>query len=102
MQEAEPASPAQQPDPAEAQPQRPTELLTPREDAVLRLAAAGLDERAIAERLHLSQRTVRAYMTTAVSKLGVHGRAATLRAAQHAGVERAEAEQGAEQTSTGR
>lgn len=48
--------------------------LTARERQVADLAAAGLSDRAIAERLVVSVRTVHAHLRTAYAKLGVSGR----------------------------
>lgn len=49
--------------------------LTPAEEAVLRLMAEGLDNRAIAERLNKSEKTVRNQLSTIFDKLGVRSRA---------------------------
>ena len=49
--------------------------LTPAEEAVLRLMAEGLDNRAIAERLNKSKKTVRNQLSTIFDKLGVRSRA---------------------------
>jgi DNA-binding CsgD family transcriptional regulator len=48
--------------------------LTPREDEVARLAAAGRSDHQIAERLVLSVRTVESHLRHAYNKLGVSGR----------------------------
>jgi DNA-binding CsgD family transcriptional regulator len=50
--------------------------LTPREVEVLRLVAAGQSNRAIAEELSLSAKTIENHLTNAYSKLGVDNRAA--------------------------
>lgn len=50
--------------------------LTPREDEVLALLAAGLSDAAIAERLVLSQRTVHHHVSAVLAKLGVRSREA--------------------------
>ena len=50
-------------------------ILTPREREVARLAARGLSDRAIAEQLHLSTRTVETHLTRTYAKLGLRGRA---------------------------
>jgi DNA-binding CsgD family transcriptional regulator len=49
--------------------------LTARERHVAALAAAGLTNRAVAERLGLSRRTVENHLNRAYAKLGVPGRA---------------------------
>jgi DNA-binding NarL/FixJ family response regulator len=49
-------------------------LLTAREREVAHLAARGLADRAIAEKLELSIRTVETHLARAYSKLGVQGR----------------------------
>jgi pimeloyl-ACP methyl ester carboxylesterase/DNA-binding CsgD family transcriptional regulator len=49
--------------------------LTPAEEAVLRLVAEGLDNRAIAARLGKSEKTVRNQVSTILDKLGLHSRA---------------------------
>ena len=48
--------------------------LTPRELEIARLAARGLTNREIAERLHISVRTVGNHLHQTFGKLGVHGR----------------------------
>jgi len=58
----------------------PLEDLTERERAVLELLATGLGNAAIAEKLHLSPKTVRNYLTRILDKLGVAGRGAARRA----------------------
>jgi pimeloyl-ACP methyl ester carboxylesterase/DNA-binding CsgD family transcriptional regulator len=52
------------------------ELLSPRELDILRLAAEGLDNDAIAAQLVLSVRTVERHLQNAYSKLGLQGRTA--------------------------
>ena len=49
--------------------------LTPRERDVVPLAAEGLTNREIGDRLYLSEGTVRNYLSTAFAKLGVSRRA---------------------------
>jgi LuxR family maltose regulon positive regulatory protein len=56
-------------------PQSLVEPLSERETAILRLMAANLSHREIAEELHLSVNTVKWYSTHIYSKLGVHRRA---------------------------
>jgi DNA-binding NarL/FixJ family response regulator len=50
-------------------------LLSPRERGVLRLVAAGLSNRQIAETLSISERTVKFHVTTIFNKLGADNRA---------------------------
>lgn len=50
--------------------------LSPREAEVLRLAATGITNKEIAERLHLSARTVDRHVSNILAKLGVPSRAA--------------------------
>ncbi len=54
--------------------------LTPREREVAALARRGLPTRAIAERLHLSERTIESHLARIYAKLGVSGRAELARA----------------------
>jgi DNA-binding NarL/FixJ family response regulator len=53
--------------------------LTAREVAVLRLVAAGLTSRAIAEQLGISRRTVDAHLRSIYGKIGVATRSAATR-----------------------
>ncbi len=60
------------------------EPLTEREREILRLVAQGLNNRQIAERLHLAHGTVKNYISRLLSKLGVEDRTqAALWARQH-------------------
>ncbi|MGW3283471.1 AAA family ATPase [Streptomyces sp. NPDC001002] len=52
-----------------------TELLSPQEALIARLAAEGLSNREIAERVHLSHRTVAAHLYRTFPKLGITSRA---------------------------
>jgi DNA-binding NarL/FixJ family response regulator len=52
----------------------PLDLLTTREQEVLRNMALGYDNGEIAARLYLSQATVRTHVSRIIMKLGVHGR----------------------------
>jgi DNA-binding NarL/FixJ family response regulator len=62
----------------------PGPLLTDRENDVLRLVAAGELNRTIGRQLDISERTVKAHLTSIYTKLGVTGRhQATLWARQH-------------------
>jgi predicted ATPase/DNA-binding NarL/FixJ family response regulator len=54
---------------------RPRELLSDREQAVLRLIAEGLPNKQIATSLAIAERTVKAHLTSAMNKLGVDNRA---------------------------
>jgi pimeloyl-ACP methyl ester carboxylesterase/DNA-binding CsgD family transcriptional regulator len=60
-----------------------TEPLTEREREVLRLAARGLDNAEIAERLTLSVRTVERHLSNTYLKLGVSGKVARAAAVAH-------------------
>lgn len=73
------ASPGSGPTPAPVEAQDPLDperwaLLTPREEEVTRLAAQGMQSKAIAATLHLSRRTVDHALQRAYPKLGVSGR----------------------------
>jgi len=59
--------------------------LTDRERQVLRLAGEGLANTEIAARLHLSDGTVRNYLSVAIGKLGVTNRTAAARIARERG-----------------
>jgi DNA-binding CsgD family transcriptional regulator len=50
--------------------------LTPREIDVVRLLAAGLSDRAIADALSISPRTVNGHVTNLLTKLGLDSRSA--------------------------
>lgn len=64
--------------------------LTPRELEVLALLATGLTNRAIADRLYISEKTVARHVSNIFTKLGVSTRAAaTAHAYEHALIERA-------------
>jgi DNA-binding NarL/FixJ family response regulator len=51
-------------------------VLTPREAQVVTLAAAGLSNKQIGEKLFLSPRTVGAHLSSAFGKLGIRSRVA--------------------------
>ena len=53
-------------------------VLSPRELDILGLAAEGLDNDAIAERLTLSVRTIERHLHNIYTKLGLHGKSARL------------------------
>ncbi|WP_370743391.1 helix-turn-helix transcriptional regulator [Streptomyces sp. LUP47B] len=54
----------------------PTAPLTPQEREIAALAAAGLTNKQIGERLYLSPRTVSTHLDNAFPKLGISSRAA--------------------------
>jgi DNA-binding NarL/FixJ family response regulator len=64
----------------------PFPSLTDREREVLELVAEGLDNRRIAQRLSLSDKTVRNHLSTILTKLGVADRAAAIAKARDAGL----------------
>ena len=67
--------------PSAAEPKPVTEQLSERELAILRLIAEGLPNKAIAQRLHLADGTVKNYVSSILSKLDVNDRTqAALRA----------------------
>lgn len=61
-------------------------LLTPREAEVLAMAAEGMDNRAIAEVLVVTERTVKFHLQNAYRKLGVTNRTAAAAAARRLGI----------------
>jgi DNA-binding NarL/FixJ family response regulator len=67
-------------------PSRGSRLLTPRELTVLRLVAAGLPNRAIAESLAISERTVKFHVTALLNKLGADNRAQAVALAGRRGI----------------
>jgi len=60
------------------QPRARTGLLSPRERGVLRLVAAGLSNRQIAQTLSISERTVKFHVTAIFNKLGAENRASAV------------------------
>jgi len=60
--------------PREQAPTPPAEELTPRELQVLRLLAEGLPNKAIAQRLEISEHTVKFHVNAILGKLGVQSR----------------------------
>ncbi|MFN0313450.1 MAG: LuxR C-terminal-related transcriptional regulator, partial [Burkholderiales bacterium] len=60
--------------------------LTAREHAVLEVLAKGMDTEAMAERLGMSEKTVRNHLSTIFSKLGVANRAQAPARAREAGI----------------
>lgn len=71
--------------PSQQQP-GPTERLTPREIELLRLVAEGLPNKAIAQRLSVSENTVKYHMKNILQKLGVRNRAEAIAHALRAGL----------------
>ena len=63
-----------------------TALLTPRETEVLAMAAEGMDNRAIAGALVVTERTVKFHLQNAYRKLGVTNRTAAAAAARRLGI----------------
>ncbi|MDA3005083.1 MAG: response regulator transcription factor [Actinomycetota bacterium] len=61
-------------------------MLTPREAEVLRMAAEGLDNRAIATALAVSERTVKFHLQNTYRKLGVSNRTAASATARRLGI----------------
>ncbi len=61
-------------------------VLTPREIEIVRLAAQGLRNQAIADRLHISEGTVKVHLHIIYDKLGLNGRLALLRYAEDRGL----------------
>lgn len=66
--------------------------LTPRESEVLELIAQGIDNRTIAHRLHMGEKTVRNNVSTIMSKLSVNTRARAIVVAREAGFGQAHAD----------
>lgn len=64
----------------------PAESLTPREIELLRLVAEGLPNKAIAQRLSVSENTVKYHMKNILQKLGVRNRAEAIAHALRAGL----------------
>ena len=63
---------------------RPRPALSPREEEVLRLLATGLANKQIARRLGITERTVKAHLTSVFQQLGVTDRTqAALWAREH-------------------
>lgn len=83
------AFPAGHEDGAAAAPEPAGALLEPlseREQAILRLMAAGLSNRAIGDELYLSANTVRWYASQIFTKLGISGRGAAVARARQLGM----------------
>jgi DNA-binding NarL/FixJ family response regulator len=62
--------------------------LTAREQEVLALLTEGLTDRAIAQRLFISERTVHHHVSAVLAKIGVASRTAAAREAARLGIER--------------
>lgn len=71
--------------PRDDDPDTPLETLTPREHDVLTLLADGAGNRAIAERLGVSDHTVKFHLSAIFGKLGVTTRTAAVRRALRLG-----------------
>lgn len=69
-----------------AAPDGPRAALTPRETDVLACVATGASNRVAADSLGLRPETVKAYLSSAMRKLGVHGRWEAVVAARRAGL----------------
>ena len=74
------------PDAAPADEEDFDEPLTPREVQVLELLAEGLPNKAIAERLRISDQTVKFHVSSISGKLGTHTRTETVRRAVRSGL----------------
>jgi DNA-binding NarL/FixJ family response regulator len=74
------------PDRAEAVEDEFDEPLTPREVQVLELLAEGLPNKAIAERLHISDQTVKFHVSSISGKLGAKNRTDAVRRAVRRGL----------------
>jgi DNA-binding NarL/FixJ family response regulator len=64
----------------------PVESLTPRETEVLELVAEGLPNKAIADRLRISDQTVKFHVASICGKLGAHNRTDAVRRALERGL----------------
>jgi DNA-binding NarL/FixJ family response regulator len=73
-------------DSAEATPEPGYEALTPREIEVLELLAEGLPNKAIAERLRISDQTVKFHVASIAGKLGASNRTDAVRRAVRRGL----------------
>jgi DNA-binding NarL/FixJ family response regulator len=76
---AEQITAPQLPPPALPHPASAHSALTARELEVLRLVATGLTNAQVAQRLHVTPRTVNAHLTAIYSKLGVSSRSGAIR-----------------------
>jgi DNA-binding NarL/FixJ family response regulator len=63
-----------------------SQVLTPRELAIVRLVAKGLRNREIGDQLHIGEGTVKTHLHNVYRKLGVDGRMALVRAASERGL----------------
>ena len=62
------------------------EGLTERESAILKLVGLGMTNRAIGEELHLSEKTIKHYVTNILEKLHVHSRLEAVASAMRNGL----------------
>ncbi len=69
-------------------PHDPLEELTDREQEILQLVAQGLTNREIGQQLHLSEKTIKHYMTNVLQKLQVHSRVQAALLAQKQNLEK--------------
>ena len=69
-------------------PHDPLEELTDREREILQLVAQGLTNREIGQQLHLSEKTIKHYMTNVLQKLQVHSRVQAALLAQKQNLEK--------------
>jgi two-component system nitrate/nitrite response regulator NarL len=63
-----------------------TEPLTPREHEVLQLVAEGLPNKTIADRLHISEHTVKFHINALMGKLGAQSRTEAVVRASRLGI----------------
>jgi DNA-binding NarL/FixJ family response regulator len=78
--------PSQRPRPALGLPASGAEALTPREVEIVRMVAQGLRNKAIGERLTISEGTVKVHLHNIYEKLGVDGRLELVLCAQQRGL----------------
>jgi NarL family two-component system response regulator LiaR len=72
--------------PLKRSPDLQNNLLTPRELEILRMAAAGMSNKSIAQAMNLSSRTVKSYCAEIFSKLNVNSRTGAVITAMRAGL----------------
>jgi two-component system response regulator NreC len=71
---------------AQARDEEALDILTPREREVLQLIVRGFNNRQIAERLHISIKTVETHRGNMMGKLDVHDRASLVKFAMDSGL----------------